>query len=398
MSVRILFVDAAVDVLADLRRALSPQRDGWEMHFVPSASAAWRILEVEPFDVVVADLSVPGVDGVPFLSEVRQRYPEAARLVLSDHTSGEGLMPAVLTAHQFLAKPFESEDVIAAVERSLRLRAEIDQDWLRADVAGLDALPSPRAVLYELLAVLDSPRSTARDVAAVVERDVGLATKVLQLVNSSFFAPRSRITSLDRAIAHLGIGTVRSVVLSDEVMRTFRMPGGDLGAWLTRVNAHALQTATLARRLAAPEDRDDAFCAGLLHECGQLVFAACRPGLFLAHLTLRAREGRPLVDIERESFGVTHAEAGARLLSLWGFRGGVVDAVEAHCHPPAVGSAGPGQAATAVAVAHRLVEAEVMRLCTAPDDPGLSDAWLDGVGLLRPVQDWRASTRVATAS
>jgi len=388
---RILFVDNDFEVLTGLRRQLRSQRDVWDMRFVKGAHAALRVLEAEPVDVVVSDFSMPGLDGGQLLTEVRRRYPEAARLLLSGQTPEKDLMRAVAIAHQFLTKPCQPDELIAAVERTLRLRGELGHDWLRADLNGIDALPSPPSALTGLLAVLDSPRSSVQDVAGIVQRDIAFTTKMLQLVNSSYFAPRSRITSLDLAIAHVGVGTIRSLVLSDEVLRTFRIPDGELGQWLTRVNAHGLQTALLARRLAAPEARDDAFCAGLLHECGQLVFAACRPGVFLAHLGLRQRECRPLVDIERETFGLTHAQAGANLLSLWGFPTGIIDAVAAHAElagPEVLRRPG---ATAAVGLAHRLVEAESMRLCTAPDDQGVSDEWLEQAGLLDLVEDWRSS-------
>jgi HD-like signal output (HDOD) protein/CheY-like chemotaxis protein len=388
---RILFVDSEFEVLTGLRRVLRSQRDVWDMRFVKGANAALRILEEEAVDVVVSDFSMPGLDGGELLTEVRRRYPEAARLILSGKTPETDLMRAVAIAHQFLTKPCEPDELIAAVERTLRLRDQLGHDWLRADLAGIDALPSPPSALNGLLAVLDSPRSGVRDVAEIVQQDIAFATKVLQVVNSSYFAPRSRITSLELAIAHLGIGTIRSLVLSDEVMRTLRLPNGELGHWLNRINAHALETAVLARHLAAPDAKDDAFCAGLLHECGQLVFAACRPGVFLAHLSLRERECRPLGDIERETFGVTHAQAGSNLLSLWGFPTDIVEAVAGHADLAEPELPGRPRAAAAVGLAHRLVESESMRLCTAPDAPGVSDQWLAQAGLLDAVRAWRSS-------
>jgi HD-like signal output (HDOD) protein len=282
----------------------------------------------------------------------------------------------------------------------LRLRDELGQEWLRIDLSGVEALPSPPTALQGMLAVLDSPDSGVREVAEILQRDIAVAAKVLQLVNSSFFAPRSRITSLELAVARLGLRTIRSLILTEEVVRTFRAPGGVLSHWLTSVNAHGLQTAMLARRLAAPEAGDDAFCAGLLHECGQLVFATCRPGVFLAHLSLRERDGRPLVEIERETFGVHHAEAGANLLTLWGFPSDIVDAVAHHADPIDAAPTRRLSASDAVRLAHRLIESEEIRLCTAPGAPGLSEDCLQQAGVLDVVQAWRVegSGQAAAAS
>jgi HD-like signal output (HDOD) protein len=398
---RILFVDDNPRVLAGLCDMLRPRHDVWDMRFVEGASAALEAMEAEPVDVVVSDFHMPGVDGGQLLAEVRRRFPDAARLILSAQAAEKDLIKVVTIAHQFLPKPCEPDDLIAAIERTLRLRGELGQEWLRADLSGVETLPSPPTAMQGMLRVLDSPDSGVRDVAEVLQRDIAVAAKVLQLVNSSFFAPRSRITSLELAVARLGIRTIRALILTEQVVRTFRAPDGVLGHWLTSVNAHGLQTAMLARRLAAREARDDAFCAGLLHECGQMVFATCRPGVFLAHLSLRERDNRPLVEIERETFGVHHAQAGANLLTLWGFPADIVEAVARHAEPvDAVPPAGRLSAADAVRVAHRLIETDGIRLCTAPGAPGLSEDWLEEAGVLDEVHTWRAeeSSHAAAAS
>jgi HD-like signal output (HDOD) protein/CheY-like chemotaxis protein len=397
---RILFVDDNPRVLAGLSDMLRPRHDVWDIRFVEGAAAALKAMEAQPVDVVVSDFQMPGVDGGQLLAEVRRRFPDAARLILSAQSAEKDLIKVVTIAHQFLPKPCEPEALIAAIERTLRLRDELGAEWLRIDLSGVETLPSPPTALQGMLKILDSPDSGVRDVAEILQQDIAVAAKVLQLVNSSFFAPRSRITSLERAVARLGIRTIRALILTEEVVRTFRTPDGVLDHWLTSVNAHGLQTAMLARRLATRDARDDAFCAGLLHECGQMVFATCRPGVFLAHLSLREREGRPLVDIERETFGVHHAQAGANLLTLWGFPADIVDAVAHHADPidAACPARGRLSASEAVRLAHCLIESEGIRLCSAPGAPGVSEDWLEEIGALDEVQAWRAEGSRATAT
>jgi HD-like signal output (HDOD) protein/CheY-like chemotaxis protein len=389
---RILFVDDEPRVLAGLRRMLRCRHDVWNMRFVESAAAALQALEAEPADLIVTDFRMPGTDGGQLLAEVRRRYPDTARFILSGHTAENDLMRVVTIAHQFLAKPCEPGELVAAVERALRLRLELRGEHLQAELSCISALPSPPSSLHALLEILESPDSNACTVARVLEGDVALGAKVLQLVNSSFFAPRSRTTSLEEAVVRLGIQTIRSLVLMDEMGRAFQIPEGVPSDWLERLNAQALETAQLARRLAAPEARNDAFCAGLLHECGQLVFAVCRPAVFATLLNIRERDSRPLADIERETFGVTHAEVGAYLLSLWGFPLEIVEAAAHHHSGPAeLKSSGGLGALGAVRLAHVLVESERISLCTAPGEPA-SDPALESPEVRHQVQAWRAES------
>lgn len=72
---RILFVDDEVKVLKGLQRMLRPQHHDWEMAFAPGGEAALSMLDESPFDVIVSDMRMPGIDGAALLEIVRQKYP-----------------------------------------------------------------------------------------------------------------------------------------------------------------------------------------------------------------------------------------------------------------------------------------------------------------------------------
>jgi putative nucleotidyltransferase with HDIG domain len=97
---------------------------------------------------------------------------------------------------------------------------------------------------------------------------------------------------------------------------------------------HAIGVAELARQIAADRALDEAVVtAGLLHDIGRLILAGQRIGEVLEDRRRAEAEGCPLVSVEFERYGVTHAELGAYLLGLWGLPGQVVEAV-AHHHRP----------------------------------------------------------------
>jgi HD-like signal output (HDOD) protein/CheY-like chemotaxis protein len=385
---RILFVDDEPRVVAGLRRMLRSRQGGWQMRFVESAQAALLAMEEQPADVIVSDFRMPGMDGGQLLNQVRHRYPDTARLILSGHTAEKDLMRVITIAHQFLTKPCGPDELVSAIQSVLSLRQELDGEWIRAEVSALGLLPSAPSVLEDLMAVLKSPDCDAHALARVLQRDVALSAKVFQLANSSFFAPGVRTTSLEAAVVRLGMKVIRPMVVN-EIMGSFKLPDGPVAHWLERLNHHALETARLATRLVSPAERDDAFCAAFLHECGQLVFAICRPGMFATHLRLRELDGRALAELEREAFGVTHAQAGAYLLSLWGFPEEVVKATAVHGVPPVPETPGRLTIPTAVQVAHLLVESERTGVCGSPGGPAVDDTWLEKAGILAEVRSWR---------
>ena len=69
MKHRILFVDDEVNLLLGLRRMLRSQRDVWEVDFAEGGEEALAKLAEQPFDVLVSDMRMPGMDGAAFLSK-----------------------------------------------------------------------------------------------------------------------------------------------------------------------------------------------------------------------------------------------------------------------------------------------------------------------------------------
>jgi DNA-binding NtrC family response regulator len=116
---RILFVDDEQDVLAALRSGLRRERDRWTMVFVTSAAQAIEELAREPFDALVSDLRMPGMDGADLLAHVKDSHPQVARIVLSGNAESETTKRARALAHEFLNKPCPVVQVKACLEHLL---------------------------------------------------------------------------------------------------------------------------------------------------------------------------------------------------------------------------------------------------------------------------------------
>lgn len=366
---RVLFVDDEPNVLAALRRSLASQRDRWDMHFAASAAAALELMTRIHVDVIVADFRMPDIDGAQLLAAVRRRWPETGRLMLSGHTERDDLIAVMSVAQAFLDKPCERDVLIAAVERSLR-REALTGRLARAEIGSLELLPATCRAIDELHAALDRGEVTERRVAQIVGGDIGLTVKVLQLANSSFFGGAGDVLSVPDAVNRVGLATVRSITL----LRGLAAPVDDSGVlpadWLTRLNENAGAAARVAAQLSSPEHADEAFCAALLQECGQLVFAACWPdalGGFLAEVAVKTPVDAAA--LEAAEFGASHAHAGAYLLSLWGLPPQVVDAVATHDQPAGPTPSGPLAVSDATRAARLIAARTTGTVClTAPKD------------------------------
>jgi HD-like signal output (HDOD) protein len=327
-------VDDEPRLLEGLRRLLRPQRHQWEMAFVPNGEAALAMMEASPFDVIISDMRMPGMDGAALLSRVREKFPQVVRIVLSGQTELATAFRVIPVAHQFLAKPCDAEMLRVVVERACHLKALLNDDSIRRIVGALSDLPSLSRTYEALTAALEDPDSSLQTVARIVEQDVGISAKILQLVNSAFFGISRSITNVQNAVSYLGINTLRSLVLSVEIFQVFKPKRTLPGFCLEDLQRHARVTAHIAARLPVPKHLSDVtLVAGTLHDVGKLILAWKLPDEFERVLDTAAKENLPLYQVEEHEYGFSHAEIGAYLLGLWGLPYAVVEAVALHHRP-----------------------------------------------------------------
>jgi putative nucleotidyltransferase with HDIG domain len=332
--IKILFVDDDVRILDGLQRMLRPQRDKWEMVFVPGGVPALATLEKTLFDVVVSDMRMPGIDGVALLEVVKKKYPSALRIILSGYTQMEASFRVVPVAHQFLLKPCDGQTLRNAIERATSLQSVLNDKRLTSIVGSLQELPSTPQIYAELRAAISDPDTSIERIAKIVEKDVAMCAKVLQMVNSAFFGMMRDITEIRTAVTCLGMNILHNLVLSVEVLRTFRSAQSVPSFSIEAFQSHCQSAAKIAGQWGGQGSASrSAVVAAFLHDVGKLVLAERAPEQFGKALTRASAEKRPLFEVEEEVMGVSHAEVGAYLLSLWGVPYPIVEAVAYHHHP-----------------------------------------------------------------
>jgi HD-like signal output (HDOD) protein len=388
---RVLFVDDEPRFLEGLQRMLRLQKQEWEMAFAPSGHTALALMEASPFDVIVSDMRMPGIDGAALLAHVRERYPQVVRIVLSDNAEISTALRVVPVAHQFLAKPCDAEMLRVAIERACHLKALLHDDSIRRTVGGLSELPSVPRTYHALTLALADPDASIQKIAEIIEHDVAISAKILQLVNSAFFGVARSITNIQNAVGYLGIITLKSLVLSVEVFRVFAPKGPLEGFSLENLQRHARLTAYIAARLPVPAHLVDfAMVAGMLHDVGKLILAWKLPERFRKLMAEARQEQCPLYKVEEREYGFSHAEIGAYLLGLWGLPYALVEAVALHHAPNRV----PHQnfdAATAVYIANLLTQ-ELDSPPLSPQEDGFQNnqEYLVSLGVQEELPHWRA--------
>ena len=390
---RILFVEDEPKILSGLRRMLRSYRRDWTMEFCESPELALAAMADAPFDVIVTDLRMPRMDGAELLNRVRELYPDMVRIVLSSQTEQERVLRAVGAAHQYLSKPCDPELLHKTVTRAVLLSKRMSNPQLKALVSQMDSLPSLPDVYFDLLEELRSDDSSVDRVGELISRDVSMTAKVLQLVNSSFFALPVHVNDAGHAAALLGLNTLKPLVLTASIFRQLEESRVSQ-TFLETVLSHSMAVAGIGKQLAIAEQLDaesidNTFIAGALHDVGKVVLADNfgRDYTVLCHKA-KAQQ-TPIVELEIGQFGASHADVGGLLLGLWGLPQDIIEAVAFH-HDPLTSVETGFSPLTAVHAANIFSLGTNKSELEPQSTDTLDDEYLAQLGLSERLETWRA--------
>jgi HD-like signal output (HDOD) protein/ActR/RegA family two-component response regulator len=330
----ILFVDDESNILDGIRRSLHADRDRWDMQFVVGAEAALQACEGCTFDIVISDMRMPGMDGATLLGHVRDRFPNTSRIILSGFSDAVLAKRAVPVAHRFLAKPCNASELRSAIERVSAMQDILSSPELRKIVGGVSELPSLSTTYTDLDHALRDPKTSIQQMAEIIERDIAMSAKVLQLANGAFFGLARRVASLPNAVSCLGMEMIKNLALTSEIFRVFAPDSRVPQSACDSIQRHAIRASAIVGALPLERgSRDIAVVAALLHDIGRIFLASVMPNEFCATLALASARGCTLFEAEEELLGTSHAEIGAYLLGLWGIPSLAVEAIAHHHHP-----------------------------------------------------------------
>ncbi len=181
-----------------------------------------------------------------------------------------------------------------------------DRERVATLLRNITALPTLPDVAVRLLDMGEDPDASMKDMARLVERDVALATRILKMVNSSYFGMRREVTSIQHAVMVLGTAQLRGLVLSGAVSEMFDRQGGVGSFNRAEFWRHSMGVAAAAKAVAAVTRRVDleiAFTAGLIHDMGKVVVDRYLHADFVKVVTLFDREHMTMCEAEDPGAG-----------------------------------------------------------------------------------------------
>lgn len=390
MKTSALFVDDEPNILAGLKRMLRVMREQMDFTFAESGREALELLATQHFDVIVSDMRMPGMDGAALLTAVQEKYPHIIRIMLTGHADEEAILRTVGVVHQFLAKPAEPNALKAVLLRACALQDLMKNEQLKSLVASLGKLPSLPSVYAELQRKIRDPECSIGDIAAIIEKDMAMSAKVLQLVNSAFFGLFKNIDSPIRAVNLLGLDTVKTLVLGVGVFSELKTKPSDIFA-VGALWSHSMETAALAKHIAMAESNDKqfidtVFIAGMMHDVGKLLLFSTLHDAYLQAVAMAREHNMLLCQAEQSILNSDHGDVGSYLMGLWGLPGNVVEAIAFHHRLEAYPE--PSLSPAVVVHAADVIYYQMYPEASIGAPPVLNRIYFEQAGLVDKFQQW----------
>lgn len=209
------------------------------------------------------------------------------------------------------------------------------QETITNRVANVPMLPH---VVSQLLAIIGGKGHSLEDVVKIVQTDASLTTRMLRIANSAAFYRGQPVTTLSRAILHLGEKMVAGIAIGSCTTDFFHRELEGYKSGNGEFWDHSLCTAIASREIAAKISKrisaELAFTAGLLHDIGKVILSE-----FLKDHTEKIekwcseRQAEDFIGAEKDIIGADHSDVGYILAHHWKLPDPLCEVIKHHHHP-----------------------------------------------------------------
>lgn len=170
---RILVVDDEKNYLVVLEALL--KGEGYDVITADSGAAALRLTEDDEPDMVVTDMKMPRMSGTELIGKLKERYPELPVIVMTAFGTVENAVEAMkLGATDYIAKPFENQELLLTIDKSLKMRRLMTQNrLLREKLAGFGEIIGQSAVMRQIYSMVDKVADAKATVLITGESGTG---------------------------------------------------------------------------------------------------------------------------------------------------------------------------------------------------------------------------------
>ncbi|MCB9058578.1 MAG: HDOD domain-containing protein [Calditrichae bacterium] len=323
---KILLLNNEKMVIEAYEDAIQSGDKRWAIHLADNDIQALKIIESENIEAIISTPIIQNTDVVGLFNIIKERHPQIIRVLQSNLLESTAIQKELLkkfkSTHMLLIRGlFDFKQFMQDLENIFQYSALISNGKLKNLVSNINSLPSLPELYIRINEKLNTEDASLREIAGIIKHDVSMTAEILKVVNSSLFGFANKISSIEQAVALLGIEMIKTLVLSLKLFSQFpRMD--QISVSIDELWDHSFLTAVFAGRIAFAVTKDknvqeNAFTAGLLHDIGMITLASQMPQTYKKAYEDAFINKTPINYSENKFFEVSHCEVGAYLAGLW---------------------------------------------------------------------------------
>ncbi len=196
-------------------------------------------------------------------------------------------------------------------------------------------LPSLPVIVDKIITVASDPKTTTEELADIIAFDQGMTNQLLKLSNSVYYAQKTRVETIKRAISVIGFDEIIGIALGMSLLSSFSDKTG-LSLDMKALWIHGIGCATAAKSIARrtnPAIAGKIFVPALLHDMGKVIFSVYFRDEYRSVRQLAIEKQRPLYFAETALLQIDHAMVAGLLMKRWRFPNSVMLPCRYHHSP-----------------------------------------------------------------
>ena len=199
---------------------------------------------------------------------------------------------------------------------------------LLKDVTDLPTIP---VIVSRVIALLDNNEADPTEIADLILSDQVLAARVIRVVNSALYCATGQITSVKRALIHIGFKNIRELILTNYFLDVFtgKVQSFDMNMfWI-----HSFSVGVISRHIATQigyKDIEKAYLVGIIHDIGKVILGHYYQEEYSHMLGTICNTSCTTYEAEYNLFQTTHSEVGFCLAHRWNFPPSFCEVISNH--------------------------------------------------------------------
>ena len=276
---------------------------------------------------------MPEMNGFELLKEVKDKYPEVIRLILSGYSKKEDVIDALgkNLMRTYLQKPWNNKELMDIIIKVFEFEDIIAGENLIEYFNNLESLPTVPEIYMKINRMIEKNESVEK-ISSEIEKDQSLSLAILKIANSAFYD--NNIGSVKQAIIYVGLTNLKNIILSNSIFDSANVDKMEI-LW-----NHAILTNKIAgfiyKKILLKKMPDLYSSAGLLHDIGRVIlmdyFENENRNMDIL-LNKNPVDLKIRIAYENNMIGFNHVKLGGYLLNWWRIPYPIVETALFHHDP-----------------------------------------------------------------